>query len=76
MPDSNREPHLLPIERPRCPKCQGRMMFARLELDPASRSEVRTFECPKCDHVLQLTADDPMKSDAAAWANSDLNPPQ
>jgi hypothetical protein len=29
------EPSLLPIERPRCPKCQGRMMLARIECGPA-----------------------------------------
>jgi hypothetical protein len=28
------EPSLLPIDRPRCPKCQGRMMLARIDLVP------------------------------------------
>jgi hypothetical protein len=44
------EPSLLPTERPRCPKCQGRMMLARIEPGPA-HSDLRTFECPKCEHV-------------------------
>jgi hypothetical protein len=34
MPEaySRPEPSLLPIERPRCPACQGRMMLARIDL--------------------------------------------
>jgi hypothetical protein len=51
MPEAYRsEPTLLPIERPRCPKCQGRMMLARIERG-AAHAELRTFECPKCAEV-------------------------
>jgi hypothetical protein len=70
------EPRILPIERPQCPKCKGgRMMLARIQPGPERNSELRTFECPRCDHALERVARDPMKSDKAGW-NSDLKPPQ
>ena len=69
------EPSLLPIERPRCPKCQGRMMLARIELGPA-RADLRTFECLKCEHVHKVLVEDPMNSGNAGWQNSDLKPPK
>ena len=65
------EPSLLPIERPHCPKCQGRMMLARIEPGPAG-ADRGTFECPKCEHVLETMIEDPMKSDAAGWLNGEL----
>ena len=69
------EPSLLSIERPRCPKCQDRMMLARIEPGPAG-SDLRTFECPKCEHVLRTMVEDPMKSDALGWlASPDLKSP-
>jgi ssDNA-binding Zn-finger/Zn-ribbon topoisomerase 1 len=70
------EPSLLPIERLRCPKCQGRMMLARIE--PRSNgSDLRTFECPKCQHVEKKLVEDPMNSAMAGWQNSSgLKPPQ
>jgi hypothetical protein len=39
MPEAFRqsESSLLPSERPRCPKCQGRMMLARIEPGCACR---------------------------------------
>jgi hypothetical protein len=67
------EPSLLPIERPRCLKCQGRMMLARIEPGPA-HSDLRTFECPKCSHVLTTTAEDPMSN--AGWQHSGLQAPK
>lgn len=76
MPDTNRDPSLLPIERPRCPKCQGRMMLARLAPGPSSGSELRTFECPKCDHVLQVLEEDPINSEKAGWQSSSLRAPE
>lgn len=59
MPESyaGPEPSLLPIERPRCPKCQGRMMLARIEAHP-NGSDVRTFECPKCEQVQKMLVED------------------
>ena len=52
---------LLSIERPRCPKCQGRTMLARIESGPA-HFDLRTFECPKCEHVQRVLVGDTMKS--------------
>jgi hypothetical protein len=76
MPQAYRsEPSLLPIERPRCPKCQGRMMLARIEPGPA-HADLRTFECPKCEHVHKVLVEDPMNSGDAGWQNSDLKPPK
>ena len=77
MPDSHyhSEPSLLPIDRPRCPKCQGRMMLAHIEPGP-NGSDLRTFECPKCEHVHKTLIEDPMKSDKAGWINGDLRAPR
>jgi ssDNA-binding Zn-finger/Zn-ribbon topoisomerase 1 len=76
MPEAHRfEPSILPIERPRCPKCQGRMMLARIEPGPA-HADLRTFECPRCEHVYKTLVEDPMKSSKAGWTNSGLNPPR
>ena len=55
------EPSLLPIERPRCAKCQsGRMMLARSPLG----FDIRTFECTACHtiHLIVVSLVDPMKS--------------
>jgi hypothetical protein len=65
------DPSLLPIDRPRCPRCQGRMMLARIEPGPV-HSDLRTFECPKCEHVQRMLVEDPMKSVKAGWHNSGL----
>lgn len=78
MPQSHirPEPSLLPIERPRCPKCQaGRMMLGRIEPAPAG-ADLRTFECPKCEYVHKVLVDDPFQSAKTRWTNSDLNPPK
>jgi len=66
MPEAyNRpEPSLLPIERPRCPRCHGRMMLARIEPGAAAGSDLRTFECPKCEHVIR---GHPMKASRHHW---------
>jgi hypothetical protein len=55
MPEaySHSYPSLLPIDRPRCTKCQGRMMLSRIEPGPA-QSDFVTFECPKCEHVQKM----------------------
>ena len=68
------EPSLLPIERPLCPKCQGRLMLARIEPGP-NGADLRTFECPNCEHVPQTLVEDPMKSGNAGWINSALKSP-
>src|SRR5258707_15726225 len=51
------DPSLIPIERPRCPKCQAPMMLARIEHGPAV-SDLLTFECPKCEHVQKVLTED------------------
>jgi hypothetical protein len=68
MPEAyNRpEPPLLPIERPRCPNCQDRMMLARIEPGP-NGSHVRTFECPKCEHIQKMLVDYRLKSANTGW---------
>jgi hypothetical protein len=68
------DPSLLPIERPRCPTCQGRMMLARIEPGP-NGSDLRTFECCKCEHVHKVLAEGPMKSATVQWHHSKLNSP-
>jgi hypothetical protein len=48
--------------RPLCPKCQASTMLARITPGP-SGFDIRTFECPACDHVHQMVVElDPMKS--------------
>jgi len=69
------DPSLLPIDRPRCPKCPGRMLLARIEPGPA-HSDLRTFECPECAHVQRVLVEDPMKSATAGWQYSGLYPPK
>ena len=74
MPEAyNRpEPSLLPIERPRCPKCRGRMMLARIMLGPPG-FDLRSFECAKCDHAVTMAvATDPMQSDVMGWLDGEL----
>jgi acetone carboxylase gamma subunit len=54
------EPSLIPIERPRCPKCHGRTVLTRIEPDPDGY-DLRTFKCSECEHVHKVLAEDPMK---------------
>jgi tRNA(Ile2) C34 agmatinyltransferase TiaS len=41
------DPELLPIQRPRCPTCQARMLILGVE-DAPDGFESRTFRCRKC----------------------------
>ena len=53
------EQFLTAFERPRCSRCQARMMLERVSPGPIG-FERRLFECPKCDHVeTSLIALDP-----------------
>ena len=62
---SSTQQFLTAIERPRCPRCQTRMMLERVSSGPIG-FEHRLFECPKCDHVeISVTASDPFKSNTA-----------
>jgi hypothetical protein len=71
---SSTQQFLTAIERPRCPRCQTRMMLERVSSGPIG-FEHRLFECPKCDQVEIVIACDPLKSTAAGWLASDLTAP-
>ena len=53
------KPYFLPdnvnlhIHRPAFPKCRAHMMLARI-LPARVGFDIRTFECPKCDHVHEV----------------------
>ena len=65
---SKSDPELLPIQRPRCPKCQMRMVSTKV---PAAEDglEDRTFECLKCGQVetRRIIADPLVSPTAVAW---------
>jgi hypothetical protein len=70
------DPELLPIHRPRCPHCQTRMITAAVS-DRPDGFEHRTFKCLKCAHTDALMlVSDPLKSSAAGWIRSELQPPK
>jgi hypothetical protein len=72
---SSTQQFLTAIERPRCSRCQARMMLERISSGPIG-FEQRLFECPKCDHVeVNITASDPFKSSAAGWLVGELRSP-
>ncbi len=54
MPESytRAEPSQLPIKQHRCPRCHNHMVLARIEYP--NGSNVRTFECLRCDHVQKM----------------------
>jgi hypothetical protein len=61
-----------PLERPRCARCQTRMMLERTSPGPIG-FEHRVFECPKCNHVeTRVIASDPFNSKAAGWLSGEL----
>ena len=65
---------LTPIERPGCPKCKTKMMLARSTRGRAG-FELQSFDCPKCEHVITVEVEDPMKA-ADGWLSSELRPPK
>jgi hypothetical protein len=66
------EPELLPIGRPRCPRCTMRMITATVSAGPEG-FERRTFECLKCGHTeSKMLACDPLKSNAVGWLSGEL----
>ncbi len=68
------EPLLMPIERPRCPNCQTRMIVVRIEAKRAG-ADLLTFGSRHCKTLHKARAEDPLKSDKAGWLNSALKPP-
>jgi hypothetical protein len=72
---TSRQQFLTAIERPRCSRCQTRMMLERVSAGPVG-FEHRLFECPKCDQVeLSVIASDPLKSNAIGWLAGELRAP-
>jgi hypothetical protein len=72
---SSTQQFLTAIERPRCSRCQARMMLERVSPGPIG-FEHRLFECPKCDQVVvSVIASDPFKSKAAGWLDGELRAP-
>jgi hypothetical protein len=72
---SSTQQFLSAIERPRCPRCQTRMILERVSRGPIG-FEHRLFECPKCDQVeIGVFASDPFKSKAAGWLDGELRAP-
>jgi hypothetical protein len=66
---------LTPIERPRCSRCQTRMMLERVSSGPIG-FEQRLFECPKCDHVeIKVITSDPINAKATGWLAGELTAP-
>jgi tRNA(Ile2) C34 agmatinyltransferase TiaS len=66
------DPELLPIQRPRCPHCQTRMITDAVSDGPEG-FEQRTFRCLKCAHTeKQRLVADPLKSDAVGWLSGEL----
>jgi hypothetical protein len=52
------------------------MMLARIEPGP-NGSDLRTFECPKCERVHQALVEDPLlKSANSGWVAGELKPPK
>jgi hypothetical protein len=66
---------LLAIQGLRCPKCRTRMTLARILPGPTG-FELRTFDCPGCDHVEKIAiASDPTKSGDVGWLVGELQAP-
>jgi hypothetical protein len=57
---------LAQIERPACPKCQGRRMLLVRIVPAFPGTDLHTFECAACIHVLKTLGAyqdrDPMQS--------------
>ncbi len=60
LPSHSPESSLTMIERPRCPKCEIRMMLVGVEPSVAG-PDLGTFACPKCELAYKALAKDPMK---------------
>jgi hypothetical protein len=72
---SSSQQFLTAIERPRCSRCQTRMMLERVSPGPIG-FEHRLFECPRCDQVeISVIVSDPLTSKAAGWLAGELRAP-
>lgn len=61
-------PNTSHISRPDCPDCKTRMGLMRIS-PRTSGMELRMFECPNCQHVVEQLAGNSHQA-AEAWANS------
>jgi DNA-directed RNA polymerase subunit RPC12/RpoP len=73
-PFSRPDPSLIPIERPRCARCQSRMRLGKVEQGP-DHSEKRMFECPKCSFIDIKILPDPLSAESVLRLTSSLRPP-
>ncbi len=72
MSESRPDPELLPIQRPRCPKCQTRMVSKSVSR-AQDGFERRQFECLKCGQSeTRVMASDPLNSDTVGWLHGEL----
>jgi hypothetical protein len=51
------------------------MMLAQIERGPGG-TDLRTFECPKCEHVQKMLVGDPLKLANTGWTAGGLRPPK
>ena len=68
------DPPLMPIERPRCSRCQVRMRLARIQ-PLADGAEKRLFECSKCDLLETKIIADPLRSEPISRLTESIKPP-
>ena len=74
-PQTRQQPSSIPVLRPRCPKCENRMVLASIPPGPRG-FDLRTFECKRCDHSYTTAiARDPMNAVSAGWLASELKAP-
>jgi hypothetical protein len=77
VPPEPRRSVMITVHRPPCPKCQTTTMLARIAPGP-SGFDMRTFECPACEHVHQRAVElvDPMQSqETLSWFQGELRAP-
>src|ERR1700727_2512887 len=66
------DPSILPVRRPTCSRCGGKMAAIRAEAGPEG-FEQYTFECNRCGlRDVKIVASDPLKSDAVGWLSGEL----
>jgi hypothetical protein len=70
------DPELLPVQRPRCPKCQMRMLSVGIDDRPGG-FEDHAFECLKCvlTETMHMPADPLKTSVPAGWLSAEHGKP-
>ncbi|MCR6735475.1 MAG: response regulator [Afipia sp.] len=75
MPAPRTSSDFTSIQRPACPKCRTEMSLSRI-MPARADFDLRTFECPKCNHVEKAVATtDPINSYTLGWFLGELKPP-